>query len=126
MLAVQLAGGVRYLEITQMIRRGATWMVLGEDLKNDGAAALRLDAIQAIAALPDGFGDDDDVTFSVLGAFDDDSGAFEDDDAGGNVGEAPRRTWRPGPGQAPPAGHVPCPCGSGVRYRSCCRDVPSA
>jgi hypothetical protein len=133
MLAVQLAGGVRYLEITQLIRRGATWMVLGENLKTDAAVALRLDDIQAIAALPDGFGDDDDVTLSVLGSFedDDDLGPFEDDDVGGddvggNAGEAPRRIWRPGPGQAPPAGHVPCPCGSGVRYRSCCRDVPSA
>ena len=32
---------------------------------------------------------------------------------------APR--WRPVPGQGEPSGHEPCPCGSGQRYRSCCR-----
>ena len=37
------------------------------------------------------------------------------------AGDAPRQPWRPLPGQAAPAGHVACPCGSGVRYRSCCR-----
>lgn len=30
--------------------------------------------------------------------------------------------WRPLVGQAPPAGHVACPCGSGKKYRHCCRD----
>ncbi|MEO7736262.1 MAG: SEC-C metal-binding domain-containing protein, partial [Kofleriaceae bacterium] len=51
----------------------------------------------------------------------------EDDDAGDAPG-APgaRRPWQPAPGQAAPAGHVPCPCGSGARYRSCCRDLPRA
>ena len=37
------------------------------------------------------------------------------------AGDAPRQPWRPLPGQAVPAGHVACPCGSGARYRSCCR-----
>jgi hypothetical protein len=30
-------------------------------------------------------------------------------------------TWRPAPGQKAPPGHAPCPCGSGQRYRNCCR-----
>jgi hypothetical protein len=35
--------------------------------------------------------------------------------------DAPRAPWRPLPGQPVPAGHLPCPCGSGERYRACCR-----
>jgi hypothetical protein len=117
LLAIQLAGDVRYLEITQVIRRGTTWMILGEDIRDDEAVALRLDDIQAIAALSDDFVDDD----AGIGLLDDDLDAIED-----GRGGLPRRPWRPAPGQAPPPGHLPCPCGSGVRYRQCCRDVPAA
>jgi hypothetical protein len=117
LLAIQLAGDVRYLEITQVIRRGTTWMILGEDIRDDEAVALRLDDIQAIAALSDDFVDDD----AGIGLLDDDLDAIED-----GRGGLPRRPWWPAPGQAPPPGHLPCPCGSGVRYRQCCRDVPAA
>ena len=113
-LAVQLASDTRYLAITQLMRRGTIWMVLGEDLMNGDAVALRLDDIQAVAELPDDFegapGDDDDG-FAVDGG---DDGLF---------GRAP---WRPGRGEAIPPGHVPCPCGSGLRYRHCCRDLATA
>jgi hypothetical protein len=34
-----------------------------------------------------------------------------------------RARWRPVDGEPPPAGHVWCPCGSGERYRSCCREA---
>ena len=129
-LALQLAGGVRNVAITQAIRRGTTWMVLGEDIRDDEAVALRLDDIQAIAALPDDFGHDDDLDFGGPGDIDDDDdddfGVIDDAAGPGGRGELARRPWRPAPGQAPPAGHLPCPCGSGVRYRQCCRDVPIA
>ncbi len=113
-LAVQLANGTRYLAITQLMRRGTIWMVLGEDLMNEDAVALRLDDIQAIAELPDDF----DVELETDGDDGDDDG--RDD---GLLGPAP---WRPGHGEAIPPGHVPCPCGSGMRYRHCCRDLATA
>jgi Helicase conserved C-terminal domain/SEC-C motif len=119
--AVQLASDTRYLEITQVMRRGTTWMVLGEDLMNDGAVALRLDDIQAIAELPDdfeiGFGGDDDHD-------DEDDDGDEDDDRDDRLPE--RTPWRPGHGEVTPPGHVLCPCGSGMRYRHCCRDLATA
>lgn len=34
---------------------------------------------------------------------------------------APPVTWQPAPGDRAPPGHAPCPCGSGQRYRNCCR-----
>lgn len=109
-LALQLARDTRYIEITQMMRRGTSWMVLGEDIVSGAAVALRLDDIQAISALPDDF----------------DAGGFDDDDVVGDDGLFARKPWRPAHGEAPPAGHLPCPCGSGVRYRHCCRDTATA
>ena len=114
LLALELAGGVRYIEITQVIRRGTIWMVLGDDITDGDAVALRLDDIQAIAALPDDFEAELEAELEAGSDIDDDSG------------ELPRKPWRPAPGQAPPPGHQPCPCGSGVRYRQCCRDIPTA
>ena len=114
-LALQLADRVRYVEISQVIRRGTIWMVLGEDLAIDVDVALRLDEIQAIAALPD------DFEIESITADDDD---LDDDDLDGQ--STPRKPWRPAPGQTAPAGHRPCPCGSGVRYRNCCREVVTA
>jgi uncharacterized protein YchJ len=37
------------------------------------------------------------------------------------AGGSPRAAWRPAEGDRAPAGHAPCPCGSGRRYRACCR-----
>jgi hypothetical protein len=111
-LAVQLASDTRYLEIRQLMRRGTIWMVLGEDLMNDDAVALRLDDIQAIAELPDDF---------EIGL-----AADLDDDGDRDDGLLERTPWRPGHGEATPPGHVPCPCGSGMRYRHCCRDLAIA
>jgi hypothetical protein len=118
-LALDLATGVRHVEISRVMQRGTTWMVLGEDLASADAVALPLDAIRAIAALPDDF----DIDSDALDDDDDD----EDDDLDDDL-EAPpvRRPWRPAEGQAGPPGHVLCPCGSGVRYRSCCRAVVTA
>jgi hypothetical protein len=75
---------------------------------NDDAVALRLDAIGAIAALPDDFDADTGGVLEV--------GEDGDDDP------FDRKPWRPAEGQAAPPGHVPCPCGSGMRYRHCCRE----
>jgi hypothetical protein len=36
-------------------------------------------------------------------------------------GPPPPARWRPAQGDRAPPGHVPCPCGSGRRYRACCR-----
>jgi len=118
LLALELAGGVRYIEITQVIRRGTIWMVLGDDITDGDAVALRLDDIQAIAALPDDFEAELEAELDA----ELEAGSGIDDDSG----ELPRKPWRPAPGQAPPPGHQPCPCGSGVRYRHCCRDIPTA
>ena len=111
---MQLASDTRYLEITQLMRRGTIWMVLGEDLMNGDAVALRLDDIQAIAELPDDFevGLEADLD-------DDDDGDLDD-------GLLERTPWRPRHGEARPPGHVPCPCGSGMRYRHCCRYLATA
>ena len=42
------------------------------------------------------------------------------------VAELPAATkpWRPAAGQREPAGHLPCPCKTGKRYRDCCRALP--
>jgi len=81
---------------------------------NHDAVALRLDDIQAIAELPD------DFEIGYGGDLDDD---WDDDRDDG----LPKRTpWRPGHGEATPPGHVLCPCGSGMRYRHCCRYLATA
>ncbi|HEX3476659.1 MAG TPA: helicase-associated domain-containing protein [Kofleriaceae bacterium] len=115
-LALDLATGVRYVEISRVMQRGATWMVLGDDLASADAVALRLDAIRAVAALPDDF----DITSDAL-----DDDLDEDDDPDDDAPPV-RRPWRPAEGQAAPPGHVLCPCGSGDRYRKCCRAVVTA
>jgi hypothetical protein len=114
---------VHYVQIDRVLRRGNAWMVLGEDVTSGESVALRLDDIRAIAALPDDL-EAYDLSSARSPQVDDDEldAALDDelDDA------APRARWQPAPGQAAPAGHLPCPCGSGARYRSCCRDIPRA
>ena len=117
-LALQLPTGVRYVEVDRVLRRGTTWMVLGNDVRSGDSVAVRLDEVQAIAAMPD---DLDAYDLRLPG-----DAADDDDDGDDDVPGAPRVRWQPAPGQAAPAGHVPCPCGSGERYRNCCRDVPRA
>jgi hypothetical protein len=126
-LAINTRHGDRFLRIERVLRRGQRWMVLGEDLATGGPVAVPLDWVTAVAALPD------DLAAHGL----DGGGAADPSDAEGE-GDAegpgelpfgpsePARPWRPAPGQSPPAGHLPCPCGSGERYRNCCRNVASA
>src|SRR5439155_8588489 len=54
-LALQVAGDIRYVEISRVIQRGTISMVLGDDLATGAAVALSLDTIQALAALPADF-----------------------------------------------------------------------
>jgi hypothetical protein len=123
-LALQLPGQIRFVEIDSVLRRGNAWMVLGNEVVSGESVAVRLDDIRAIAALPDDLAayDLDPVIEEALAdlELDDD---LDDDDL---ADEIARKPWHPAPGQAPPAGHLPCPCGSGERYRSCCRNIPRA
>ncbi|MFN0248336.1 MAG: helicase-associated domain-containing protein [Kofleriaceae bacterium] len=91
-------GGTRTptIKITKVIERGRVTMVLGEDIADDGAVAFPLTSIVRIAEPPDA----EDVR---------------------SIEATTRQPWRPSEGMRAPAGHLPCPCGSGVRFRSCCR-----
>lgn len=110
-IALDAGGSVRFVEIERVARRGSMWFVLGEDLEDGTAVALALDKITAIAALPD----DDDL----------DDLLAQEHSAPSERGGA-SRPWRPPPGTPVPAGHVACPCGSGERYRNCCRRAARA
>ncbi|HEX4419361.1 MAG TPA: helicase-associated domain-containing protein [Kofleriaceae bacterium] len=105
-IALDVGGSVRFIEIEQVARRGSMWFVLGDDLEDGTAVALALDKITAIAALPDDV-DLDDLLAQEPAAPSERGGAS--------------LPWRPPPGTPAPAGHVTCPCGSGERYRNCCR-----
>lgn len=90
---------------------GSMWFVLRDDLDDGTAVALALDKITAIAALPDDFDLDDLLPQERLVS----------SERGGLS-----RPWRPPSGTPVPPGHVPCPCGSGERYRNCCRRMAQA
>jgi len=109
--ALDVGGSVRFVEIERVARRGSTWFVLGDDLEDGTAVALALDKIQAIAALPDEVDLDD---------------LLAQEHVGPSQRGAASRPWRPSPGAPNPAGHVACPCGSGERYRNCCRRTDQA
>ncbi len=126
-IALDLPDRVRFVEIDRVLRRGKAWMVLGNDVTSGEAVAVQLDDIRAIAALPDNLEAYDLSSAAAPLADDgDDDDLAEDLDDEDLASERPRRPWHPAPGQAAPAGHVPCPCGSGSRYRNCCRDLPRA
>lgn len=105
-IALDVGGSVRFVEIERVARRGSMWFVLGDDLEDGTAVALALDKVKAIAALPD------DVDLDDL---------LAQEHVGPSQRGAASRPWRPPPGATCPAGHVACPCGSGERYRNCCR-----
>jgi hypothetical protein len=110
-LALDIAGTVRFVEIERVSRRGSMWFILGEDFEDGTAVALALDKINAIAALPD------DLALDDLHAH---------HRASSTQQPAVSGPWRPPPGTPTPPGHVPCPCGSGQRYRNCCRALAQA
>jgi hypothetical protein len=109
--ALDVAGTVRFVEVERVARRGSMWFVLGLDLEDGTDIALALDKITAIAALPD------DVDLDDL---------LAQDHPAPSARNATSRPWRPPPGTTAPPGHVTCPCGSGVRYRNCCRRAAQA
>ncbi|MEO7735417.1 MAG: hypothetical protein ABIY55_30975, partial [Kofleriaceae bacterium] len=74
-MALQLPNGVRYVEVDRVIRRGTTWMVLGNDVRSGDSVAVRLDDVEAIAAMPD---DLEAYDLSLPG----DAEASDDGDAG--------------------------------------------
>lgn len=92
-LALDVGGRYQRVQITQVLKRGSTWMILGDNLETDASIALPLSAITAVSAVPDL----------------------------AQLGEASRKPWQPRSGEPAPAGHLPCPCGSSERYRSCFR-----
>jgi hypothetical protein len=110
-MALDVGGTVRFVEIEQVARRGSMWFVLGEDLDDGTAVALALDKITAIAALPD------DIDLDDL---------LDQEPRASSARGGVSRSWRPPPGTPAPPGHVACPCGSGERYRNCCRRMAQA
>lgn len=102
---LDLGGGrTPAVRIRKVIERGTVTMVLGEDIVDDSAIAVPLRSILRVAetpttdppnqpaAVPRGPATPTSPTLRVL--------------AGGKPALA---------------GHLPCPCGSGARYRACCR-----
>jgi hypothetical protein len=81
----------RTMAVSRVIQRGAMWMALGEDPADATSFAMPLRMITGIAEAPP------PTAPSAPGP------------------------WRPLDGQAPPPGHAACPCGSGRKYRNCCR-----
>ena len=102
LVVIDHAGKLTELRFDRMIQRGASSLVLGEDTETGLATAIRLDTITRI---------------SILAEHDLDAPGSSARASARGVKAAPR-----GPYRGPPiAGHLPCPCGSGKRYRECCR-----
>jgi uncharacterized protein YchJ len=95
-------GQVQTVRIRKLIERGTMTMVLGENVDDESAVAVPLDGIVGIAE-----------PMTLRGAGNRSERAVET--------RSVSSAWRPLEGQSPPPGHVACPCGSGARYRSCCR-----
>lgn len=93
LLVLDVGGRRERVQITQVLKRGSTWMILGDNLETDTSIALPLSAITAVSAVPDP----------------------------AQLRAASRTPWQPRSGEPAPAGHLPCPCGSSERYRRCCR-----
>jgi hypothetical protein len=102
-LALDLgAGGTRVARILKVSQQGRAAMLLAEDVTDGSSIAVPVTAVRGVA----------------------EPAEYE---AATTSSSSPSGPWRPLPGQSPPPGHVPCPCGSGRRYRACCREasVPS-
>jgi hypothetical protein len=92
------AGDVRTAKILRIAQQGRITMLLAEDVSDGSSIAVPVTSIRGIAE-----------PSPVATA------------AAAPPNEGSRVPWRPFAGQAAPPGHAPCPCGSGRRYRSCCR-----
>ena len=85
----------RRVAITRFTMRGSELFVLGDDQHDGSGVAIRYASIRGIADPPP------------------------------SPEHQPPGRWTPLAGMTPPPGHEPCPCGSGKRYRQCCRTLPS-
>ena len=111
-VCLQLRSGRQTLVLVlDVLPRGRAMMMLGEEVDSGIAVALRLDEIAAIV--------DSSVPTKVRSA----PTKAPAVPATGDRAAALRSPWVPGLGQPTPPGHAPCPCGSGDRYRKCCRRV---
>jgi hypothetical protein len=130
-LALDIAGTVRFVEIERVSRRGSMWFILGEDFEDGTAVALALDKITALAALPDDFDPDElhahaHASTKPASTTTTTTSTTSSSSGGAASASSTAGPWRPPPGTPAPPGHVPCPCGSGQRYRNCCRALAQA
>lgn len=97
-LELDIAGRVQTARLLRVVKQGKAAMLLAEDVSDDSSIATPVVAIRAIRE-PSSAGEPDESETMT------------------------RAAWFPLPGQPQPPGHIPCPCGSGQRYRACCRDA---
>jgi hypothetical protein len=99
-LAIDLGDrNVRVARILRVAQHGRVAMLLAEDAGDGSSIAIPISAVRGIAEPPRAAG----AETAAPGA---------------------RATpWRPLEGQPHPPGHAPCPCGSGRKYRGCCRQT---
>ena len=96
-LALDLGGrDVRVARILRVAQQGRVAMLLAEDVRDGSSIAIPIAALCGIAQPPA---------------------------APATAEPGARGPWRPVEGEPSPPGHVPCPCGSGRRYRACCREA---
>jgi hypothetical protein len=96
-LALDLSGHpVRVARILRVAQQGRVTMLLAEDVRDGSSIAIPITAVRGVAEPPA---------------------------APAAAEPGARGPWRPVEGQPSPPGHVPCPCGSGRRYRACCREA---
>jgi hypothetical protein len=105
-LALDLGGSIKQIRFSRLLQRGDTWLVLGEEIGTGDAVAVPLPQITG---------------FAVIGGM----APAKTRRRGAAASPAPDPEPRSGlqaPSPAPNLpGHVRCPCGSGARYRDCCR-----
>lgn len=109
-LALDLGDTIRQIRFSRLLQRGDTWLVLGEDIDTADAVAVPLSRITGFAVI-------EGMAPAEPRDRDRDAAASPAPDPA----PEPRRDSRaPSPAPNLP-GHVRCPCGSGARYRDCCR-----
>jgi hypothetical protein len=140
-LAIRWRGAEIPVAVHDVVKRGRTYMLLGDNLQHGGSMAVKIDEIEAcgelvVAAPPTPASGPPSRRSGAPAptaaspsrpprAFSSPASAFGSPRAPAPpVVSVPRPT---DPHSTPRvAGHLPCPCGSGARYRNCCRtSLPS-
>jgi hypothetical protein len=105
-LALELGGSIKQIRFSRLLQQGDTWLVLGEEIDTGESVAVPLPRITELA---------------VIGAM----APARPRHRGAAASAAPDPEPPSGPRAPSPApnlpGHIRCPCGSGARYRDCCR-----